>query len=87
MWLTCIYATQQRTPPHPQVGKALKSIEEVEAELAKQKAATKELKDATKAVQANRQKVRGPSSHPSACCCPPVFPLLLFLPCTRTAHV
>ena len=41
-----------------QVGKALKSIEEVEAELAKQKAATKELKDATKAVQANRQKVR-----------------------------
>lgn len=40
------------------MGKALKSIEEVEAELAKQKAATKELKDATKAVQANRQKVR-----------------------------
>ena len=41
-----------------QVGKALKSIEEAEAELAKQKAATKELKDATKAMQANRQKVR-----------------------------
>lgn len=44
-------------PLRHQVGKALKSIEEVEAELAKQKAATKELKDATKAVQANRQKV------------------------------
>lgn len=41
------------------MGKALKSVEEVEAEVAKQKAALKELKDASKAVQANRQKVRG----------------------------
>ena len=36
----------------------MSAITEVEAEVAKQKLATKELKDATKAVQANRQKVR-----------------------------
>ena len=40
-----------------EVGKAIKSIEEVEGELSKQKTAAKELKDASKTVSTNRQKV------------------------------
>ena len=40
-----------------EVSKAIKSIEEIEAELSKQKTAAKELKDASKTVSTNRQKV------------------------------
>ena len=40
-----------------EVGKAIKSVEEIEVELSKQKLASKELKDATRNVQGNRQKV------------------------------